>query len=47
MVPLAIYLYAIMDMGTDSLSIHKSWVCNSCENIYLTYSLILALDPFS
>lgn len=44
----AIYLHAVVkDTGTDNLNIRKCWVCNTCENIYLTCQLIVALDPFS
>lgn len=43
----AIYLHAaVTDMGFGNLTIHKCWVCNTCENIYLTCPLILTLDPF-
>lgn len=44
----AIYLHAaVKDIGFDNLTIHKCWVCNTGENIYLTCPLILTLDPFS
>lgn len=44
----AIYLHTVVKyVGTDNLNTQKRWVCNTCENICLTYQLILALDPFS